>query len=623
MFNWTFPSQSATLCSRAKSDASAAGNLDRVTAVTKLKTSWTKYDIAQVMEVISDVDTIEKFKNREAGINEAILRSFLGIRSLQDTIPKYWIVIQNYPNEKKLFALFATIFTHGEIVNEFASKYSTGDMRGVFKTEPGKQYTNIRSALIESGAAKPVYRRTYEVPYDFTPIFQNPSVGKLFKLVLLERLSRFTDVDIGDEDFFKICFSNNFHKALSVSEDQFKSWLQGADTADSKRSFIEKVNILNFFSVEEVVLDFKRAREIYFLGENGDGKSLILMAIYLAFNGNFITERTDQEKTGKAADILRNNKNILLTGFDDRGKEYNLQKGVFLDNFFAYGTHRGRYSTDKPEEYGFMSLFDSEQTLLNPVSWLKDQKLFELEQRLDANNEFGKTKELLNLSSVELLEEMFYELLEKNVEIKVEGSGVTFKEKGTYLTFDQLSEGYKSIIIFVSDLLYRLNKNAGGGKKTTDLKGVVLLDEIDLHLHPKWQRIIIGKLRKLFPNVQFISTTHSPTIIQGASEDAIMFRVYRNQEDGKTRVSDPYYRKDIHHLMINTLLTSPLFGLSDARMNSANNDSDTSETYLLYRVNKKLEEELERQKKAGKEFISDQAIDDLIQKLIKDELGNK
>ena len=276
-----------------------------------------------------------------------------------------------------------------------------------------------------------------------------------------------------------------------------------------------------------------------------------------------------------------------------------------------------------------MSLFDSEQTLINPVSWLKDQKLLELEKSLDANNAVGELKELPNSFPVALLEKMFYELLEKSVEIKIEGTGVSFKEKGTNLTFDQLSEGYKSILIFVSDLLYRLNKNASEGEKTTNLKGIVLVDEIDLHLHPKWQRVLIGKLRKLFPNVQFIFTTHSPTIIQGASEDAMMFRVYRTKEDGKTKVSEPYYRKDepyyrkdLDHLMINTLLTSPLFGLGDSRMNSADNDADTSETYLLYRINKKLEEELEKQKTVGKEFINDKTIDDLIQKIIKDELGN-
>jgi predicted ATPase len=588
---------------------------------SKQRTSWTKYDIVQVMEVIESLQIIEDFKNKKAIINEPILKSFLGINSLEDPIPNYWIEIQNYPNEKKLFALFATLFTHGEIIDEFASKYSTGDMKGVFNTEAGKQYTNIRSSLIESGASKPIYRRTINVPYDFTPIFQNANVGKLFKQVLLERISRFTDVELENDDFYKICFTNNFHKALSISKDQFRDWLEGI--ADIENRYIEKVNILNFFSVEQTILNFKKAKEIYFLGENGDGKSLILMAIYLAFNGNYITEKTVREKTGRASDILRSDKNTILTGFDDKGLEYNSQKGVYLENFFAYGTHRGRYSTDKPEEYGFMSLFDSEQTLINPVSWLKDQKLLELEKSLDANNAIGELKELPNSFPVELLEKMFYDLLERNVEIKIEGTGVSFKEKGTNLTFDQLSEGYKSILIFVSDLLYRLNKNANEGEKITDLKGIVLVDEIDLHLHPKWQRVLIGKLRKLFPNVQFMFTTHSPTIIQGASEDAMMFRVYRNKEDGKTRISEPYYRKDLDHLMINSLLTSPLFGLGDSRMNSEYNDSDTSETYLLYRINKKLEEELEKQKSVGKEFINDKAIDDLIQKIIRDELDNK
>ena len=552
---------------------------------TKLKTSWTKYDIVQVMEVISDIDTIEKFKNREAGIDEPILRSFLGIKNLQDPIPNYWIEMQNYPNEKKLFALFAIIFTHGEIVNEFASKYSTGDMKGVFKAEPGKQYTNIRSALIESGASHFTFRRSENVPFDFSPIFQNNNVGKLFKQVLIERISRLTRIQLTDAEFYEICFSNNFHQAISITTEQFKNWIEGQPLDAFEGGFINKIKVSNFFSIEEANLNFEKSKEIYFLGENGDGKSLLLMAIYLAFNGDYILNKTERKKTGQAADILLNDNFLKIEGIDDKGKEYNPSKGIFLNNLFAYGTQRGRYSTDEPEEYGFMSLFDSEQTLINPVSWLKDQKLLELEKSLDANNAVGELKELPNSFPVALLEKMFYELLEKSVEIKIEGTGVSFKEKGTNLTFDQLSEGYKSILIFVSDLLYRLNKNASEGEKTTNLKGIVLVDEIDLHLHPKWQRVLIGKLRKLFPNVQFIFTTHSPTIIQGASEDAMMFRVYRTKEDGKTKVSEPYYRKDLDHLMINTLLTSPLFGLGDSRMNSADNDADTSETYLLYRIN--------------------------------------
>lgn len=585
---------------------------------TQLRTSWTKYDIVQVMEVIHNVDTIEKFKRKEAEIDEPILRSFLGIKSLQEPIPEYWIEVQSFPNEKKLFALFAVIFTHGGIVKEFAEEYSTGNMKGEFRVEGGKQSTNIRSALIESGAAEPFYRRRTEVPFDFSPIFQNPEVGRLFKEVLLERISRLTTSAISDEEFFSICFSNNFHKAISISEQQFKSWING--TQNNEGGFIQSVKIANFFSIEEANIDFDSSKEIYFLGENGDGKSLILMGIYLAFNGNYILEKTDQEKTGKASDILRNNKSIQLSGVDNKGQSYDPQKGRSLTNMFAYGTHRGRYSTDNPEEYGFMSLFDSDQTLHNPVSWLKDQKLLELEKSFDAGHMLGQIKELPNSFPVDVLENMFYDLLEKHVIIKVEGTGILFREKSAILTFEQLSEGYKSILIFVSDLIYRLNKGLKEGQSIKDLTGIVLVDEIDLHLHPKWQRTIVKKLREIFPNIQFVFTTHSPTIIQGASEDAIIYRVYRNSEDGKTKISDPYFRNELDHLMINTILTSPLFGLSDSRMDTKNDDADTSDTYLLYRINAKLEEVLERQKSEGKEFIGDAEIDKLIDEIIKNEL---
>jgi AAA15 family ATPase/GTPase len=234
----------------------------------------------------------------------------------------------------------------------------------------------------------------------------------------------------------------------------------------------------------------------------------------------------------------------------------------------------------------------------------------------------GEHKELPNSYPVKLLEDIFYDLLERNVEIKIEGTGVNFTEKGMTLSFDQLSEGYKSILIFVSDLLYRLSKNSKGDEKITNLKGIVLVDEIDLHLHPKWQRLIVNKLRTIFPNIQFVFTTHSPMIIQGASPDAIIFRVYRNKEDGITRVSEPYFRKKLDHLMINTVLTSPLFGMIDSRMDSKDDFSDTSETYLLYKIDKKIKLELEKQKAKGKEFVSDAEIDRMIDDILKEELGN-
>ena len=576
---------------------------------SKLKTSWTKYDIVQALDVVYSVETIQRFLNKEIGIDEPILRSFLGIRSLKDPIPMYWIEIQEYIAEKKIFALLALIFTHGGIVNEFATKYSTGNMKGVFKMEPGKQYTNIRSALVESGAAAPYYRRQETVSYDISIVFYNPAIGKLFKCVLIERLSRLTKKTLSNEEFYEECFYNNFHKALGVNQKQFKAWLEGIPF-DSH--YINRVVIDNFFSIKEIDLDFQDSKEIYFLGENGDGKSLILMALYLAFNGNYITTKTDQEETGKAVDILRKNKSSRLRGYDEFDKEYNPQQANYIENIYAYGTHRGRYSSDTPEEYGFMSLFDFNKTLNDPITWLKNQKLLELESLHNEEESIGFR------FATDELENMFYELLEKNVKVEIQGTDVYFVEKGYKLSFEQLSEGYRSIVIFVCDVLYRLSANIEKNKDLKSIKGVVLVDEIDLHLHPKWQQVIIKRLRSLLPNIQFFFTTHSATIIQGASNDAIVYRVYR--ENGETKVSEPYLWKDLNHLMINTLLTSPLFGLGDSRLDTNNEYANTDDSYFLYKINNQLKNRLEAQKKAGKNFISDKEIDDIITSIINEEL---
>lgn len=88
------------------------------------------------------------------------MRSFLGINSLDDPIPDYWIEIQKYPIEKKIFSLLALIFTHGGVVKDFATKYSKDNMKGVFYIDSkDKQLTNIRSALVVAEATDPTNRR--------------------------------------------------------------------------------------------------------------------------------------------------------------------------------------------------------------------------------------------------------------------------------------------------------------------------------------------------------------------------------------------------------------------------------------------------------------------------------
>lgn len=102
-----------------------------------------------------------------------------------------------------------------------------------------------------------------------------------------------------------------------------------------------------------------------------------------------------------------------------------------------------------------------------------------------------------------------------------------FKDKnGTKkeLSYNQLSDGYKNAIGMVADIVYRcIQLNPHLGKNViTDTEGVVLIDELDLHLHPNWQRNIVNDLKKTFPNLQFICTSHSPFIIQSLQKNELI-----------------------------------------------------------------------------------------------------
>lgn len=89
---------------------------------------------------------------------------------------------------------------------------------------------------------------------------------------------------------------------------------------------------------------------------------------------------------------------------------------------------------------------------------------------------------------------------------------------GRTIPFSLLSDGYRNLIAVAADIAWRaarLNPHYGAdaARRAT---GVVLIDEIDLHLHPAWQRRVIGDLRRAFPNLQFLATTHSPQVIAAA-----------------------------------------------------------------------------------------------------------
>ena len=133
------------------------------------------------------------------------------------------------------------------------------------------------------------------------------------------------------------------------------------------------------------------------------------------------------------------------------------------------------------------------------------------------------------------------ELIDDIVIVKVNEEGN--KER---VLMSSLSAGYRIMLAFISDLIMRcitLNEHLGD-QVVAETPGLVLIDEIDMHLHPLWQRHIVADLMRCFPKIQFITTTHSPFIVQSLHADQII-NLQKNQLD------DVYITKDPSTLNVN------------------------------------------------------------------------
>ena len=130
---------------------------------------------------------------------------------------------------------------------------------------------------------------------------------------------------------------------------------------------------------------------------------------------------------------------------------------------------------------------------------------------------------------------------------------VNDRENKKELRIEQLSDGYKMIIAMVADIASRMAEANPDMKNPLDAHGIVLIDEIDFHLHPLWQRDILQQLHKAFRNVQFIVTTHSPSIVLGAADIAQVLKL----ENGNIFNSDEDYRYyDVSQVLLSSLFDS-------------------------------------------------------------------
>ena len=576
---------------------------------SKVKVSWTKYDIVHITDLMESKETFTQFYEGHGGINIPILRAFVGVKDLSDPIPEFWDAVFTWDKIDRLyFAVFLFSYTSAPIVERMIIPSMLSPLRGELKVTKAKESTNWRSLLVESGLAQATERRKSTVHFDGSRLLNYADIGATFKQAL-ENFIQINSSDYETEEFYPICFQNNFHAILGMTEEQFQDWLEGRvpqaqcirSLAFDKFLCFDDQCELDFHSSQDK--NSKISKEIYLLGENGDGKTVLLLALFSAFKYHTISAK---RQITEVSDLIQKVKGTNIEGYDNLERKYTLEAAPEFANFFAYGTHRGRYSTETDkstyERYGFMTLFNNDMTLPDPSDWLAKQFL--------SNN--GRPE-----LSRENLEKVLSSLLENKVQIKLNAEQqIVYYEKGYQLTLKELSEGYRSVIIFVCDLLIKLSQSCAEGHDVFKEHGVVLIDEIDQHLHPRWQLTIVKKLRKLFPNIQFIMTTHSPVIILGSSDDAIFFRVER--QEGSTTVSEPYYRSSMDKMMLNTLITSSLFNLDTAAMRPDALDSDTSNDMISSQIHKAIREKVDKERKEGKWHYRENDVQEMINSLMSD-----
>ena len=139
-----------------------------------------------------------------------------------------------------------------------------------------------------------------------------------------------------------------------------------------------------------------------------------------------------------------------------------------------------------------------------------------------------------------------------------------FERKGLTVPFPALSDGYRAFLGWVGDLLYHVCTTCPTGKKLTENRGMVLVDEIDLHLHPRWQLHVLPTLAAALPNIQFIVTSHSPLIV-GSLEwmNILVMKPGPDQSADVQRI-----RSAIHGLDADQVLVTEFFGLESTRAES-------------------------------------------------------
>lgn len=267
---------------------------------------------------------------------------------------------------------------------------------------------------------------------------------------------------------------------------------------------------------------------------------------FLTLNRNYSVEGSNGKSVVKEP-IKHAMMQSTVTGSDPRFKEFK-----FICH--GYGATRrmspSKMTTEK-KEFTTRNLFDDEAPLFNAEEWLLVQDYISAKNK--KNSKYRKQVEDIIINLLPDVTKIDYRV-DKSV------LNVVFETPGGWVGIHQLGLGYRTMLAWIIDFAAGLFDRYPESKNPLEEPAVLLLDEIDLHLHPKWQRSIIDYLTGKFPNTQFIVTAHSPLLVQSAEGANLV--LLRRKGNEIIIDNDPV---SVENWRVDQILTSDLFGIESAR----------------------------------------------------------
>ena len=359
----------------------------------------------------------------------------------------------------------------------------------------------------------------------------NPYQANMSNSIIADNLSLLSEyINFYQAFIYYIDKSNideNIKKQLEAYGHVLLKYYQNSYEAENLNSVIDRISIKNFKQFYSFEMKFKKNINII-IGQNSIGKTSLLQAITLGLlkeNSYDIVNKNFPRYISKNREEIKSEIIIHHNNMKNRVEIFK-EKRIVDNNFFtpfilAYGSSFfTEYSIDTSQivkdildetvkkDFVTSIFLDYTNKFWNPLNILKNLE----------NNNHLKAKEKKNIifnGINEFLED--YQLKKVKDEYFFEK-----KSDKSIFTLEELSEGYRSNILLITDMLIKI---LGVGKTPKTIEGIILIDEFDKHLHPRWQSKLVNQLTETFPKIQFIMTTHNPmSILDRESDEIIMLR---------------------------------------------------------------------------------------------------